>query len=40
MLDVLKGFHEVPLTKPKRALHWPDRERLEARFARFVEVGA
>lgn len=39
MLDLLKGFHEVPLNRPKRALDWPDPTRLEARFARFVELA-
>jgi putative restriction endonuclease len=38
MLDLLKGFHEIPLNKPKRAFDWPDPDRLEARFARFLEL--
>lgn len=40
MLDLLKGFHEVPLTRPRRALDWPDPELLESRFARFVDAAA
>lgn len=35
MLDVLKGFHEQPLNLPTRAYDRPDRDRLDARFARF-----
>jgi putative restriction endonuclease len=38
MLDLLKGFHELPLIVPKRVADRPDRERLDMRFARFVEV--
>jgi putative restriction endonuclease len=40
MLDLLKGFHEVPLQVPRRTADRPDRERLDARFARFVELAA
>ena len=40
MLDLLKGFHGLPLVVPKRVADRPDRERLEMRFARFVEVTA
>jgi putative restriction endonuclease len=40
MLDVLKRFHEALLHVPKRAADRPDRERLDARFARFVEFTA
>jgi putative restriction endonuclease len=40
MLDVLKGFHEAPLHVPKRATDCPDRERLDARFTRFLELAA
>jgi putative restriction endonuclease len=40
MLDLLKGFHELPLVVPKRVADRPDRERLDMRFARFVEVTA
>lgn len=40
MLDLLKGFHEVPLHVPTRAADHPDRERLDARFARFLELVA
>ena len=39
MLDLLKGFHELPLQVPKRVTDRPDRERLEARFARFLELA-
>jgi putative restriction endonuclease len=35
MLDVLKGFHEQPLQLPARKAHYPDRERLAARFEGF-----
>jgi putative restriction endonuclease len=40
MLDLLKGFHEVPIVVPRRVADHPDRERLHMRFARFVEVTA
>jgi len=40
MLDLLKGFHEVPLQVPTRAADRPDRERLDARFARFLDLVA
>ena len=40
MLDLLKGFHELPLVVPKRLADRPDPERLEARFARFLDVVA
>jgi putative restriction endonuclease len=40
MLDLLKGFHELPLVVPKRVAHRPDAERLDARFARFLELAA
>jgi hypothetical protein len=40
MLDLLKGFHELPLVVPKRVAERPDRKRLDMRFARFVEVTA
>jgi putative restriction endonuclease len=40
MLDVLKVSHEVPLHVPVRVTDRPDRERLEARFARFLELPA
>jgi putative restriction endonuclease len=36
MLDLLKGFHEVPLLVPNRGADRPDRERLEARFGQFL----
>jgi putative restriction endonuclease len=39
MLDLLKGFHEVPLHLPSRTVDKPDPERLEARFARFLELA-
>jgi putative restriction endonuclease len=40
MLDLLKGFHNVPLHVPTRAADRPDRERLDARFARFLNLAA
>ena len=40
MLELLKGFHEAPLYVAKRATDRPDREGLEARFARFLELAA
>jgi putative restriction endonuclease len=40
MLDLLKGFHEVPLHVPTRAADRPDRERLDARFSRFLDLAA
>ena len=40
MLELLKGFHELSLVLPKRAADRPDRERLDARFARFQELAA
>jgi putative restriction endonuclease len=40
MLDLLKGFHELPLTAPTRMADRPDRERLDARFERFLDVAA
>ena len=39
MLDLLKGFHERPLLVPRRAGDRPDRERLDARFVRFLELA-
>jgi putative restriction endonuclease len=38
MLDLLKGFHEAILNVPKRAGDRPDRGRLDARFARFLDL--
>ena len=35
MLDVLKGFHGQEMHLPKRRSHYPDRERLAARFEGF-----
>jgi putative restriction endonuclease len=35
MLDVLKGFHGRPIQLPARHVHYPNRERLAARFERF-----
>jgi len=35
MLDLLKQFHDVPLTLPSRVEHRPDRERLAARYEAF-----
>src|SRR5207248_10106712 len=40
MLDLLKGFHELPLHVPTRAADRPDQERLGARFARFLSLAA
>jgi putative restriction endonuclease len=40
MLDLLKGFHERPLTVPTRVADRPDRERLDARFERFLDFAA
>jgi putative restriction endonuclease len=40
MLELLKGFHELPLHLPQRRSDRPDPERLELRFARFVELAA
>ncbi len=40
MLDLLKGFHELPLHVPKRLIDRPDRECLDARFAQFRAVTA
>jgi putative restriction endonuclease len=39
MLDLLKGFHQTDLQVPKRSIDRPDRERLDARFARFLELA-
>jgi putative restriction endonuclease len=40
MLELLKGFHEVPLHVPQRMRERPDPERLEARFERFRTFAA
>src|SRR5437868_6010011 len=40
MLDLLKVFHEAPLLVPTRAADQPDRDRLETRFSRFLDVAA
>jgi putative restriction endonuclease len=40
MLDLLKGFNNVSLQLPLRQRDRPDRERLEMRFARFLELAA
>jgi hypothetical protein len=40
MLELLKGFHNIPLHLPRRERDRPDRERLEVRFARFLELSA
>jgi putative restriction endonuclease len=40
MLDVLQGFHNEPLHLPRRVVDRPDRERLDTRFARFLELTA
>jgi putative restriction endonuclease len=39
MLDLLKQFHDAPLNVPSRAQHRPDRERLAARYERFLAAG-
>jgi putative restriction endonuclease len=39
MLDLLKGFHEVPLHVPTRAADQPDPKRLESRFSQFLELS-
>src|SRR5437764_5434575 len=39
VLDLLKGFHDIPLHMPVRELDRPDRERLEVRFERFLELA-
>jgi putative restriction endonuclease len=40
MLDLLKGFHEMPLLVPQRVRDRPDPERLDVRFVRFLELPA
>jgi putative restriction endonuclease len=40
MLDLLKRFHESPLVLPNRVADRPDRDRLEARFTRFLDVAS
>ena len=40
MLDLLKGFHNIPLHLPARERDRPDRERLELRYERFLELAA
>jgi putative restriction endonuclease len=40
MLDLLKGFHEVPLLVPRRSADRPDRARLDARFRQFRSLLA
>ncbi len=39
MLDLLKRFHELPLSVPRRLPDRPDRDRLDARFAEFLELA-
>jgi putative restriction endonuclease len=39
MLDLLKGFHEVPLHVPTKTGDRPDPSRLESRFARFLALS-
>jgi putative restriction endonuclease len=36
MLDLLKQFHDTPLNMPSRAQSRPDRDRLSARYERFL----
>jgi hypothetical protein len=40
MLDLLKRFHETQLHVPTRVTNRPDRERLDARFSRFLNLAA
>src|SRR5437762_8861486 len=40
MLDLLKHFHGSPLLVPARVSHRPNREQLESRFVRFVDLAA
>jgi hypothetical protein len=40
MLDLLKGFHKAPLRLPRRPVDRPDRERLDARFERFLALAS
>jgi putative restriction endonuclease len=40
MLDLLKGFHNIPLRVPSRVGDRPDRERLAERYERFLELAA
>lgn len=40
MLDLLKGFHERQIELPSRRAWQPDRERLAARFERFLGTAA
>jgi putative restriction endonuclease len=40
MLDLLKGFHDVPLHVPSRSTDRPDPKLLESKFARFLELSA
>jgi putative restriction endonuclease len=40
MLDLLKQFHETGLNVPVKAQHQPDRERLAARYTRFLSASA
>jgi putative restriction endonuclease len=39
MLDLLQGFHNMALHVPRRVTDRPDRERLDARFTRFLELA-
>jgi putative restriction endonuclease len=39
MLELLKGFHGRPIVIPSRRAWQPDRERLAARFERFLALG-
>lgn len=39
MLELLKGFHKTPLHVPKRPTDRPEPERLDRRFARFLELA-
>ncbi|HKN66728.1 MAG TPA: HNH endonuclease [Gemmatimonadaceae bacterium] len=39
MLEVLKGFHDLPIELPRRPAWRPDRKRLAERFERFLAAG-
>jgi putative restriction endonuclease len=40
MLDLLRGFHNMLLHVPRRVSDRPDRDRLDVRFVRFLELAA
>jgi putative restriction endonuclease len=39
MLELLQGFHRVPLQLPHRPVDRPDRDRLALRFERFLALA-